>query len=74
MLNFVVSGMTCGHCQRAVTRAIHSVEPDATVSVDLASGRVVVGVGEADAAEQAALAKAIAAAIRAEGYEVAAGL
>ncbi len=70
MLNFVVRGMTCGHCQRAVTRAVHSVEPEAQVVVDLTSGRVEVGVGEADAAEQAALGTAIAAAIRAEGYEV----
>lgn len=70
MLKFIVSGMTCGHCQRAVTRAIQSVEPEAGVSVDLASGVVEVSVEETGVAERAALARAVAAAIQAEGYEV----
>lgn len=37
---FKVSGMTCGHCTAAVTKAIHEVDPAAPVQVDLATGRV----------------------------------
>ena len=35
-----VQGMTCGHCERAVTNAVKSVDPQATVKVDLATGKV----------------------------------
>ena len=35
-----VSGMTCGHCVRSVTQAIHSLAPEAIVQVDLVSGQV----------------------------------
>jgi copper chaperone len=52
---YKVSGMTCGGCARSVERAIKSVAPDATVTVDLASGRVSVD-GEAD---EQAIAQAI---------------
>lgn len=38
-----VRKMTCGHCVGAVTRAVKSVDPSATVEVDLQSGRVRVG-------------------------------
>jgi copper chaperone len=40
MLTLKVGGMTCSHCTSAVTRAIHSVDPEAPVAVDLATGRV----------------------------------
>ncbi|HWL79495.1 MAG TPA: cation transporter [Roseomonas sp.] len=30
-----VQGMTCGHCVRAVTEAIHAEDPKAEVAVDL---------------------------------------
>jgi copper chaperone len=40
MLTLKVGGMTCSHCTSAVTRAIHSVDPEAPVVVDLATGRV----------------------------------
>jgi copper chaperone CopZ len=37
---FSVSGMTCAHCQRAVTDEIAAVDGVETVAVDLASGTV----------------------------------
>lgn len=40
MLTLKVGGMTCAHCTSAVTRAIHSVDPKAPVTVDLATGLV----------------------------------
>jgi copper chaperone CopZ len=39
---FTVAGMTCGHCQRAVTDEISSVDGVESVSVDLASRTVTV--------------------------------
>ena len=54
--------MTCGHCERAVTDAVKSVDPKAVVKIDRASGKVNV---ECDSAREA-LAKAIAE----EGYAV----
>jgi copper chaperone len=61
---FTVSGMTCGHCENAVARAVKQVDPQAEVKIDRSSGKVEV------ASEQARelLAKAIAD----EGYTVAA--
>ncbi|WP_375262681.1 heavy-metal-associated domain-containing protein [Palleronia sp.] len=38
-MDFEVEGMTCGHCERAVTRAVHSVDPAAKVTVDRSAGR-----------------------------------
>lgn len=43
MYELKVSGMTCGHCVQTVTRAIQTIDANASVEVDLASGRVVVG-------------------------------
>jgi copper chaperone len=40
MLNLKVSGMTCGGCIKAVTKAIQSQDPQAKVEVDLASQMV----------------------------------
>ena len=57
-----VQGMTCGHCERAVTDALKSVDPKAVVKIDRASGNVEV---ESDSAREA-LAEAIAD----EGYAV----
>jgi copper chaperone len=37
MLSLKVSGMTCGGCINAVTRAIQSQDPDAKVQADLAT-------------------------------------
>lgn len=62
MQQFKVSGMSCGHCVRAVTQAIQALDQEASVEVDLAAGLVRVQ-GNLDAAQ-------IQAAIREEGYEV----
>ena len=35
MLSLKVSGMTCGGCIKAVTKAIQAQDPSATVQVDL---------------------------------------
>ncbi len=40
MLNFQVSGMTCGGCVNAVTRAIRSKDLQAQVTVDLAKQQI----------------------------------
>jgi copper chaperone CopZ len=39
---FQVTGMTCGHCERAVTQEISQVHGVARVDVDLPTGRVTV--------------------------------
>ena len=35
MTEFIVEGMSCGHCVNAVTTAIHALDPAAGVNVDL---------------------------------------
>lgn len=37
---FNVTGMTCGHCVSAVQNAVQAVDPEAQVTVDLATGHV----------------------------------
>jgi copper chaperone len=37
-----VAGMSCGHCVRSVTDAVHEVDQAAAVQVDLAKGLVTV--------------------------------
>lgn len=37
MLSLKVSGMTCGGCIKAVTRALQAQDPQANVEVDLAT-------------------------------------
>ncbi|MGE0498342.1 MAG: heavy-metal-associated domain-containing protein [Ramlibacter sp.] len=59
---FNVQGMTCGHCERAVTQAVKSVDPAAEVKVDRAAGKVDV---QSDQPRDA-----IARAIADEGYAV----
>ncbi len=61
---FNVQGMTCGHCEKAVTQAVRSVDPQAQVSIDRPAGKVEVQTSEPR--------DAIARAIAEEGYEVAA--
>jgi copper ion binding protein len=57
-----VRGMTCGHCQRAVTEEVGRVEGVRDVAVDLAGGTVTVTVDRpVDRAE-------IAAAVDEAGY------
>ena len=40
MLSLKVSGMTCGGCINAVTRAVQAQDPQATVQADLANQMV----------------------------------
>ena len=40
-----VEGMSCGHCIRAVTKAITALDATAEVEVDLAAKRVVAQTG-----------------------------
>jgi copper chaperone len=61
---FTVQGMTCGHCERAVTTAIKQLDPQAEVRIDRPQNRV--EVSSAQPREK------IAEAIREEGYSVAA--
>ena len=35
-----VSGMSCGHCVRAITRAVQAGDPAAEVQIDLGAGEV----------------------------------
>lgn len=58
---FKVVGMSCGHCVRVVTEAVHEVDQEARVQVDLPTGTVTVQSG-ADAAKPGA-------AIADAGYE-----
>jgi copper chaperone len=59
---FSVQGMTCGHCERAVTQAVQSVDPQAQVKIDRPAGKVEVQTTQPR--------DAIARAIADEGYEV----
>ncbi len=61
---FTVTGMTCGHCEKAVTRAILQADPQAEVKIDRTHNLVQVESTQA----RETLAKAIAE----EGYAVAA--
>jgi len=59
---FTVSGMSCGHCVRAVTEAVKEVDPAAGVQGNLGHKSVVVQ----SAVDRAKLGGAITAA----GYEI----
>ena len=61
---FQVTGMTCGHCEKAVTRAIKQADPQAEVKIDRSQNKVEVQSQQ----PRETLAKAIAE----EGYAVAA--
>ncbi len=43
MTEFLVEGMSCGHCVNMVTEAIHKLDPAATVDVNLGTKHVRVG-------------------------------
>ena len=45
---YLVSGMTCEGCVRAVTNAIERAIPGATVAVDLDSGKVTIDGADGD--------------------------
>ncbi len=61
---FTVTGMTCGHCERAVIQALQQVDPQAQVVIDRAQNRVQV--------ESTQPRETLAQAIVEEGYAVAA--
>ena len=61
---FTVTGMTCGHCEKAVTRAVQQVDPLARVQIDRLQNRVEV--------ESTQARDALVHAITEEGYAVAA--
>ena len=58
-----VTGMTCGHCEKAVTRAVKQLDPQAEIKIDRAANKVEIASTQA----REALSKAIAE----EGYAVA---
>lgn len=61
---FTVTGMTCGHCEKAVRQAILEVDPHAEVAIDRNANSVEVQTQTAR--------EALAHAITDEGYAVAA--
>ena len=61
---WTVTGMTCGHCEMAVKRALRQVDPQAEVKIDRALNLVQV--------ESSQPREALARAIAEEGYAVAA--
>ena len=64
MRTYIVPGMSCSHCERAVTDEVSAVARVVEVEVDLETKRVVVhGDGVDDAAVREAIDRA--------GYEVA---
>ena len=50
MIDFEVQDMSCGHCVGAITRAVHAVDAEARVEVDLPRHRVRIVPARADAA------------------------
>jgi copper chaperone len=60
---FEVQGMTCGHCEMAVKKAIARLDPEAKVEIDRSTGKV--NVHSTKSREE------IAHAIADEGYQVA---
>ena len=61
---FNVQGMTCGHCEKAVIRAVKQLDPQAEVKADRTLNQVDV--------ESTLPREALAQAIAEEGYTVAA--
>ena len=37
---FTVTGMACSHCEKAVTRALKTIDPQAQVAIDRSQNRV----------------------------------
>jgi copper chaperone len=60
---FTVTGMTCGHCEKAVTRALKTIDPQAQVAIDRSQSKVQV--------ESSQLREVLAKVIVEEGYNVA---
>ncbi len=62
MITLTVEGMTCQGCVRSVEGALKKADPDAAVTIDLASGRV-----DLDGKLDFAAAKSV---IEASGFDV----
>jgi copper chaperone len=62
MLRYQVKGMSCGHCVKAITSAIHDVDPAAKVDIDLQAKDVAI--------ETTASSESVIKAIEDAGYEV----
>ncbi len=60
MIEFTLPTMTCGHCVRSVTEAVHRVDAQARLQIDLPTHRVQI--------ESTAAAETLAAALIEEGY------
>lgn len=61
---FQVTGMTCGHCERAVQQALLAVDSNSQIRIDRIAQQVVVQ-------NTTATREALSHAIREEGYHVA---
>lgn len=61
MIEFQVDDMTCGHCSRAIEKAIAAIDPGARVAVDLDHKRVSIS-------NTRTPAPVLAAALAQEGY------
>ena len=61
-LTLAVTGMTCGHCQAKVAKALSGVEGVYAVDVDLALGMAHVDVADAKSGDR------LVAAVQAAGY------
>jgi copper chaperone len=61
MLKLKVPEMSCGHCASAIEKAVKSIDPTATVAVDLGTSTVAV--------ESSADENEVSDAIRAAGYD-----
>lgn len=59
---FVVEGMTCGHCEKSVTKALLVLDPQAKVLIDRTNNKVQV---DSDQPREA-----LARAISEDGYRV----
>ncbi len=58
MIELKLPTMTCGHCVRAVTQAVHSLDPQAQVDIDLPGHQVRIHTLAAPATVRAALVEA----------------
>ena len=59
---FTVEGMTCGHCEKAVTKALVTVDPQAKVIIDRSQNVVTVESEQARETLRHAIAE--------EGYKI----
>lgn len=60
MITLSIPSISCGHCARAITAAVHALDPHATVTVDVPTRSAAIDSSASDAALRARLA--------AEGY------